>query len=161
MAEEATTEGTDVEATEQEAPEATEQEAGNDGGAADGFDADKALEKIRKLNSEAAGLRKRAKDAEEKAAGADEKDKRVTALEAEVRRVRIGAKHGLPEELIDRLRGDTEEEILADAEKLLALVSRKAPPSGKPAEQLRGGSDPTREVEETDADKIAARMFRR
>ena len=125
------------------------------------FDPDKALEKIRKLNSEASNLRKRAKEAEEKAAGADEKDTRIKALEAENLRIRVGAKHGLPDELIDRLRGDTEEEILADAEKLLAVVSTKRPPTAKPAERLRGGTAPTTEAEETDVSKLGERMFRR
>lgn len=149
----------DVETTEQEPQEGAEQDDSKDEGG--DFDATKALEKIRKLNSENKNLREAKKVAEEKAAGSDEKDKRVLALEAEVRRVRIGAKHGLPEELIDRLRGDTEEEILADAETLLALVARRTPPTGKPTEHLRGGGGQPAEPDETDPDKIAERMFRR
>jgi hypothetical protein len=145
--------------TEQGPPEGTLQEPADEGGK---FDPSKALEKIRKLNSEAANLRKRVKDAEGKAAGTDEKETRIKALEAENLRIRIGARHGLPDTLIDRLKGDTEDEILADAEKLLELVSSsKRPPTAKPAERLRGGGDPTTEPEETDISKIGERMFRR
>lgn len=126
------------------------------------FDADRALAKIRKLNSENKNLRDAKKVAEEKAAGTDEKDTRIQALEAENLRIRIGARHGLPDELIDRLKGDSEEEILADAEKLLALVStRKAPPTRQPREALRGGGDPSAPTEETDVSKLGERMFRR
>lgn len=128
---------------------------------ADKFDPDRALEKIRKLNSENRSLREAKKAAEEKAASVDEKDQRIQALEAENLRIRIGARHGLPDELIDRLRGDSEEEILADAEKLLSLVARKAPPTAKPTERLAGGGDPTVEPEEKDLDKLAGRMFNR
>lgn len=125
------------------------------------FDLERALAKIRKQNSEAENLRKRAKEAEDKAASIDEKDTRIKALEAENLRIRVGAKHGLPEELIERLRGETEEEILADAEKLLAFVTPRRPPTDKPTERLRGGTAPTAEPEETDVSKIGERMFRR
>lgn len=150
-------------AEDQQDPTDTPPEGDNpqEPGGGERFDPDKALEKIRKLNSEAANLRKRAKEAEEKAAGAGEKDSRIKALEAENLRIRIGAKHGLPEELIERLRGDNEDEILADAEKLLALVSPRRPPTAKPTERLRGGGDPAQEPEETDVSKIGERMFRR
>lgn len=145
--------------TEQESQEDTEQDTKDDG---DRFDPDKALDKIRKLNSEAANLRKRLKDEQSKTANAGEKDTRITALEAENLRLRVGAKHGLPAALIDRLQGVTEEEILADAEKLLDLVSpAKRPPTARPTERLRGGTEPTQEPEETDVSKIGERMFRR
>lgn len=126
------------------------------------FDSARALAKIRKLNSENKNLRDAKKAAEGKAAGNDEKDTRIQALEAENLRIRIGARHGLPDELIDRLRGSTEDEILADAEKLLALVSvPKAPPTRQPREALRGGGNPSAPTEETDVSKIGERMFRR
>lgn len=161
MADEATPEvetDVDTEATEETPQEGAETEPTDDG---DKFDPDKALEKIRKLNSEAANLRKRLKEAEPKAATADETAGRLKALEAENLRLRVGARHGLPDAIIDRLRGDTEEEILADAEKLLALVTPKRPPTVKPTERLRGGTEPTQEPEETDVSRIGERMFRR
>jgi len=165
MADEATP--TEEQAPDGQAPEVTspedaqpeEQQPGDD----EKFDPDRALDKIRKLNSENKNLRDAKKAAEAKAATADEKDTRIQALEAENLRIRIGAKHGLPEELIDRLKGNTEEEILADAEKLLDLVStRKPPPSQRPSERPRGGTDPTATGDEpTDVRKLGERMFRR
>ncbi len=125
------------------------------------FDPDRALEKIRKLNSENKNLREAKKAAEEKAAGSDEKDTRIKALEAENLRIRIGAKHGLPDELIDRLKGDTEDDILADAEKLLAVMAGKKPPTQRPKERPRGGTEPDEEPEETDPRKLAAKIPRR
>ena len=134
---------------------------GDDDGDGDGFDAAKALAKIKRINSENANLRAAKKAAEEKAAKADEKDARITALEVDLLRVRTGAKLGLPDDLIDRLRGNTEEEITADAEKLLKFVSRRVPPSNQPRERVGtpAGGDPAPKVESLD--DIAERMFRR
>ncbi|WP_314325447.1 hypothetical protein [Paenarthrobacter ilicis] len=125
------------------------------------FDAARAKEALRKKNNENRALRKRTADAEAKAKDADGKDNRITALEAENLRFRVGARHGLPEALIERLKGNTEEEILQDAEKLLELVSpTKRPPTNVSKERLRGGGDPTQEQEETDVAKLGASMFR-
>lgn len=120
------------------------------------FDAQRALDKIKKLNSEARALRLRAQGRP------DPTDERIKALEAENLRIRIGARHGLPDELIDRLKGSTEEEILTDAEKLLTIVGGpgKRPPSQRPQENLRGGGAPQVEPEETDPRKLAARIPR-
>lgn len=126
------------------------------------FDAAKSLEKIRKLNSEAVNLRKRTKDAEAKVKDAGDKGERVTALEAENLRLRVGVKHVLPEALIKRLAGSTEEEILQDAEELMKLFGKKAPPSNQSREKLLGGGDPTAEPDGLDdPDKFAERMFRK
>jgi hypothetical protein len=133
-----------------------------DGG--DPFDAERALKKIHKANAENAALRERTKAAEAKAATADDKDKRISALEAEKLRIRIGYRHDLPDELIDRLKGTTEEEILADAEKLLgALASgtKKTTLTQRPTVALHGGGEPATEAEETDPRKLAARVPRR
>lgn len=146
---------TGTEAEAEESQEGTETEDGAE------FDADRALDKIRKLNSENKNLREAKKKAEEEAATVGDKDKRIKALEAENLRIRIGAKHGLPDALIDRLKGDTEEEILADAEQLLAVVAGKRPPTNKPKERLRGGTEPAEEPEETDPRKLAALIPRR
>lgn len=126
-----------------------------------GFDAEKAREKIRKINSEARQLRERTKVAEEKAKGSEEKDSRLTALEAENLRLRVGVKHGLPEALIKRLSGATEEEILKDAEELMELFGSKKPPTNRPKENLRGGIDPTENAEDIgDLDKFSEKIFR-
>lgn len=153
----------EVEQDQAPAPEAEvesdETEDHEDNG--DEFDADKAREKIRKINSENRNLRKRATEAEEKAREADGKDERLTALEAENLRLRVGVKHGLPETLIKRLSGTTEEEILQDAEELMELFGSKKPPTDQPRTKLRGGGDPTSPPEDMgDLDKFAEKVFR-
>lgn len=125
------------------------------------FDADKARERLRKLNSEAKNLRERAKKAEETAKQNADSSEKVTALEAELLRYRVAVKHGLPENLAKRLTGTTEEELLADAEDLLELIGGKKPPTQQPKERLRGGGDPTQAGDDTeDLDKFAAGIFR-
>lgn len=128
------------------------------------LDTGKSLEKIRKLNSEAAALRKRAKEAEEKVKGAEDSGARVTALEAENMRLKVAVKLGgqLPDDLIERLRGDTEEELLEDAEKLLAHFETRKPPTIQPRQKLRGGGDPTVETSliDSDPDKFAENIFK-
>lgn len=131
----------------------------------DEFDPDKAREKIRKLNSEASGLRKRAKEAEEKAKNADGTGERVTALEAENMRLKVAVKlnGALPEDLIERLRGTTEEEMIEDAEKLLAHFEKRKPPTDQPRQKLRGGGDPTSAepaLIDSDPDKFAESIFK-
>lgn len=139
-----------------------ETDAGDEG---DKFDSDKALGKIRKLNSEAKNLRDRATKAEQAAEANKDSAEKVTALEAENLKLRVAVKHGLPESLMKRLSGTTEEELLQDAEELLEMFGKDGgrPPSGQPREQLRPGSgnsndagDPT-----ADLDKFAADVFRR
>lgn len=147
---------------DREKPDEPTEAPENGGEPDDGFDAARALEKIRKLNSENKNLRDAKKKAEEEAAAGGEKDTRIKALEAENLRIRIGARNGLPDELIDRLKGDTEEEILKDAEKLLGLVTGKKPPTQRPKEALRGGADPSAaEPDEMDPRKLAAQIPRR
>lgn len=63
---------------------------------------------------------------------------RVKVLEMDGIRTKIGIEFSLPPELVTRLRGDTEEEVRADAEKLAAIVPNKQaeddtqPPPKKP-----------------------------
>lgn len=123
-----------------------------------GFDANKAAEKIRKINSENRNLRKRAQEAEEKAKDVDGKDKTITTQAAEILRLRIAVKHGLPEQLVKRLTGTTEEEILQDAEELMELFGTKAPPSQRPKEKLRSPGDPSGDAD-IDVDKVVQRVF--
>lgn len=49
------------------------------------------------------------------------------ALERQALRFKVGVAKGLPAELIDRLQGETEEDLQADADKLLKLVTPEAP----------------------------------
>lgn len=157
---------TEPDETQQEdAEQESDPQEGDDEGKDDwrnDFDPEKAREKIRKQNSELKGLRNRAKEAEKKASGVDEKDQQITAQEATILRYEVAFDLGLPKELASRLQGNDREEVLKDAESLLELVSAgRRPPSKRPAENLRGGGEPDREPEETDLTKIGARMFQR
>jgi len=146
--------GAEAEAPQEEAADAeTEGDEGDDDPGEDNFDPKRALSKIRKLNSENKNLREREKAAEGKVS---ESDKRIADLESELLRVRVGAKLGLPEELIDRLKGNSSEEILADAEKLLALVGGSKPPTQKPSTALRGGGDPATPPEDDPKQIVAS-----
>lgn len=110
---------------------------------ADEFDASRALDKIRKANAEAKALRERAKVAEDKATSLEDVAKRVPDLEAQLVRERVARRLSLPDELVDRLRGATEDEVMADAEKLVALVAPKQRPAAaaaRPVESLQPGS---------------------
>jgi hypothetical protein len=139
------------------------QEDGDDEGeqqdGAESFDAEKARAKIRKINSENKNLRTRTAEAEAKAKESEGKDEKLTALEAENLRLRIGVKHGLPESLVKRLSGSTEEELLQDAEELMEMFGSKKPPTNQPREKLRGGGDPTQDASSIDIDKIVAESF--
>lgn len=148
----------------QEGAEKPNENESGDGDDGDKFDADKAREKIRKANSEAKNLRDRAVKAEQEAAANKGSSEKVTALEAENLKLRIAVKHGLPESLVKRLTGSTEEELLQDAEELLEMFGKSGtkPPSNKPREQLRGGGNADDATDPTaDLDKFAADVFRR
>lgn len=174
MAEEKPTE----EGTPKEPEEGKEGKEGEEG-----FDAEKAKAKIAKVNSEAANLRKRLKEAEDnlkkfedEGKSEDEKaaekvrslEGRATTAEAEVMRLRVAIKKGLTESQAKRLVGATEEELEADADELLETFGGKSEggkekeggPSGKPKEKLKGGSDPSEEPDETDPRKLASRIRR-
>lgn len=124
----------------------------------DAFDADKARDKIRKLNSEARNLRERAKASEEKALSLDEKEKTISTQVDEIQRLRFAVKHSLPEALVSRLKGSTEEELLADAETLMDLFGSKKPPTQVSKEKLRspGGAGVPGTEEDVDAAVEAA-----
>ena len=124
---------------------------------AETFDADRAKRTIlaqreseRKLKAQLAELQPKAEELDKiKAAQKTElerlteqleaeKEKR-TALERESLRARVALAKSLPAELVDRLQGETEEELAADADKLIALV---APTTGPPrASQRQGASE--------------------
>lgn len=77
---------------------------------------------------------------EERAAAAE---KAAAERESALLRYRVGAAKGLPADLVERLRGDTEEELLADADALLALIpargARGAVDQGARDDQSSGG----------------------
>lgn len=116
--------------------------------------------------AEAANYRTKLRDAEAKLSEAKTPEEVEAAiselretnakLERQILVNKVATKHNLPEELAARLKGDTPEELEADA-KTLALF---AAPSGDP-ESLEGGLDPRTEDDgEMDPRKLASR-FRR
>ncbi len=124
------------------------------------WDPERAKRKIAKLNSEAANLRKRLNETP-KVEDVAAKDTRIGALETENLRLAVALDLGLPKEIASRLQGKDRDEMVADAETLLELLSpAKRPATRKPTEALRGGLEPDQEPEETDTRKIAERMFR-
>ena len=87
-------------------------------------------------------------------------DERAVTAERESARLRVALKKGLTEAQVRRLVGDTEEELEADADELLATF---APPEGepdrdlprRPRERLRPGARPEATPDETDPAKLA------
>jgi hypothetical protein len=105
------------------------------------FDADY----VKKLRAESAKYRTEAKanadaakrltaleesqktEAQKLAEARDAAEKRATDAERANLRYRVAVQKQLPPELVDRLRGETEEEMAADADALLTLVKPAAP----------------------------------
>lgn len=121
-------------------------------------------EYVKKLRAEAAGyrtelsdVRKRLKDfedagksdAEKAAQRAEESTKRVTELETErsgLLRELVAARHGLDDDMAARLRGDTRDELEADAK---ALAKKYGKPGGGGWDGgRRGGGDPPPDLPE-------------
>ena len=82
-----------------------------------------AIKKLAKLET-AEQARKEAEltELEKAQKRADEAEKKAKAAELSILRRDVAAKVGLPAALVDRLKGDTEEEIEADAKILLASL---------------------------------------
>lgn len=84
-------------------------------------------------------------------------------------RMKVALDKGLTATQAKRLVGTTEEELSADADELLADLGatpgsekKDPPPGGRPDERLLpGNGDPDAPVEETDVQKLGARMFER
>ena len=127
------------------------------------WDPERARRKIRKANQEAKTQRERAKAAEEKAKGDADFKSRAEAAEAKLLRRDVADELGLPAKLADRLKGSTKEELAADAEELLKLVSPSKPGGGKPSPKLKGqgGTKPGEDPEMSAADIVKAATKRR
>lgn len=111
--------------------------------AGEAFDETRAREKIKKANAEAASLRKRLKELEPLAAKVQEAEQsklsteerfaqqiteattRAERAEARILRMSVARAAGLPDDLADRLQGDDEEALTADAERLAELFVPK------------------------------------
>lgn len=107
-------------------------------------DAAAAAKALQKANKEAEMLRLKLKEFEDR----DKNEQQLLAervaaaekvaadREAELRRYRVGTAKGLPADLIERLRGDSDDDLAADADKLLSLL-----PAPAAAPRATGASD--------------------
>jgi L-lactate utilization protein LutC len=98
--------------------------------------------KVEALETEKAALQQQINEAAETAAS------EKAELGTELTRLRVALRKGIPEDLIDRLRGDDEDELEADADKLLSFVSTPATgdaPGPRPdlSQGARGNGDPS------------------
>lgn len=79
---------------------------------------------------------------------------------AKALRHEVAAAKGLSAAQAKRLVGATKEELEADADEILEAFPTQSgstpPPTRRPAADLKGGSDPSEEPEETDPKKLAA-----
>ena len=93
-------------------------------------------------------------------------DKAAASAQGELARLRVAMRKGLTEAQAKRLVGETEEELEADAEELLASFGQKkdagdAGTPTRPKERLRSGAAPDEEPDETDPRKLADIVPRR
>lgn len=114
-----------------------------------GSDLENALKKIHKLNRENQTLRQRAKESEQK-----------------IRQYEIPKKAGVPAELSEWVRGNTDEEMEEDAKRLAeALSSIQKPSPGTKRKSFFDGlaqdSRGTKPEDETDLSKIGERIYKR
>jgi len=80
-------------------------------------------------------------DADKLAEKAAEAERRATEAEGSLLRFQVAAAKSLPSELIPRLRGDSQEELEADADELLKLVAPPTKPVGGFDGGPRGGNE--------------------
>lgn len=98
---------------------------------------------LRKANKEAETLRRQLKEYEDKDKSEAEKlverataaEVRAAEMESQLMRHQVALTKGLSPVLAERLRGNTQEELEADADALLALVAPK-PEQGEPTRQF-------------------------
>lgn len=130
------------------------------------FSPNKAYRRIREQARSIEQLKKAAQDAEQNAkrnanSVVDDLTKERDSIAQENLRLSVGYELGLPLALAKRLSGGTREELIADAEELVKIAGGGPVRPRKPVEALRAGGEGDREPEETDLQKIGARMFRR
>lgn len=121
---------------------------------------------LKKANEEAAAARLKVKEFEDKDKSDGEKlteritaaEKRANDAEAKAMRLEVASAKGLTPAQAKRLVGATQEELEADADEILEAFptpGAKRPPSPKPSSDLRGGTDPTEDVDVIDPAKLA------
>lgn len=161
----------DTDAPEQDADDKPDTDDLGDGGK-------KALDAERKARRDA---EKKAKDLEGRLKAIEDKDKseveRLNDENATLKkdladatlsrdRFKVALDKGLTLTQAKRLVGDTEDDLSADADELIADLGakpgdeRKPPTGGRPTEDLKpGGGDPDTPVDTTDVKELGARMF--
>lgn len=144
------------------AEDQTEESETPDNSDGEEWDPDRAKAKIRKTNQENKSLRDRLKKYETAEAELAEKKKtseekyadlssKLTAAESRATRLEIALEKGLTATQVKRLVGTTKEELLADAEELLAdLGVKKAPLSRRPRETSASSPDPAPKTQSVD-----------
>lgn len=119
---------------------------------------------ITSLRNESANYRTKFRDAEAKIAAAKtpeefetavrERDEQITTLQTQFDRERVARKFNLPDDLAERLRGATPEELEADAK---ALQKYADTGSSTPPEDLKGGLTPDDDNQDAFDPKAAAK----
>ena len=77
-------------------------------------------------------LDKARRDAEQAIRASEESVRELESLRRQTLVQKVALDKGLPAQLAGRLQGSTEDELSADADALLALVSKQPPPAPKP-----------------------------
>jgi hypothetical protein len=119
-------------------------------------DAEKAAQEAARIAAEEQGQYKPLYETEK--ANREAAEARAKAAELSGIKVRIGAKLALPAELMDRLRGETEEEIEADAKVILAVIPKPAAITATDAVQGVNSTTPTMQKSDTEIREEAARF---
>lgn len=136
-------------------------EDSDDGDEQEEWDRERALSKIRKTNAENKRLRERSKKAEEESKKLPDLEARNRELESRLLRMEVAAELGIPKSIADRLNGGTREEVLADAEELLALIGPAAPKQRKPINGFgESHSNEAAPVKPISLDELAAGFMR-
>lgn len=145
------TEEQDVEEVEE--TDADEQDSDDEDGFDGEFDAKRARRTIDKLRNDLKAA---------KAAKPTRDSKETATVRAENMRLRVALKAGLDDDLADRLRGETEDELLADAEKLLNRFypEKKTLDTRQPRPKFKGGSKPNEEPELSATEAVAKALGR-
>jgi len=172
--EEAVVESTEAQAAEEQAEptadeETTEDTESSDEQGAEERSSEEYQREIKDLRAEAAKYRtqlreaqdalSKAKTPEDVEAAVAELSKQNAALEHELTKSKIARELNIPDALVGRLQGSTEEELREDASALLAVlgsVKPKAPKSTNPS----GGLDPEEDGDDSFDYKAWARQRR-
>lgn len=111
-----------------------------------------AQRELKKLQDELKAIRDKDLSETQKATQAQAAaEQRAADAEKQLLRVKVAAAKKLPAEFAERLRGDTEDEMAADADSLATFMKTQVRPSGDADQGLRGtsaGKTPAQEFAE-------------